>query len=119
MKAGDYVYHKPSGETWVVAYRDGEYLGYCGWPPGEAKVADCQLVKSCTKEEHLALLEALATAGSGKRAQMAKQQLEKYVASERHRKKPEPNLQWEERCKSRSRFGAYRKLRRYRTLKAR
>lgn len=75
MRAGDHVHHKPSGEKWVVAYVDGDYVGWCGWPAGEANVADCELVKACTDEEHRAILEELVKIG-GKRASRARAALD-------------------------------------------
>ncbi len=52
-RAGDIVAHGPTGEQWVVAYVDGEYLGWCGWPEGEAKLTDCTIVTRCADAEHL------------------------------------------------------------------
>lgn len=52
MRTGDAVLHRPSGEIWVVAYVDGEYMSWCGWPPGEAKVADCTVTRECSDKEH-------------------------------------------------------------------
>lgn len=60
MRAGDTVKHRPSGETWSVAYVKGEWLAWCGWPPGEAKVTDCELVESCSDAEHREMLEKWA-----------------------------------------------------------
>ena len=60
VRCGDHVYHRPTGEDWLVAYVDGNYLAPCGWPPGEAKVADCTVVYRCTDEEHVSLLEDCA-----------------------------------------------------------
>lgn len=60
IRAGDEVHHEPSDEMWVVAYVDGDRLAWCGWPPGTAALKDCKLVKSCSDEEHLAMLERLA-----------------------------------------------------------
>jgi hypothetical protein len=74
-RAGDRVLHRPSGETWVLAYVDGDHLAWCGWPAGEAKVSDCELVAQCSDAEHLKLLDALAASGGGKRARMAQRDL--------------------------------------------
>lgn len=41
----------------MVAYVDGDWLAWYGWPYGEAKVSDCDLVKACTDEEHRRSLE--------------------------------------------------------------
>lgn len=54
IRAGDTVLHRPSGETWVVAYADHERndLSAYGWPETLARVTDCELVHSCTDAEH-------------------------------------------------------------------
>jgi len=75
IRTGDTVHHKPSGEDWVVAYVDGEYLAWCGWPAGEAKLDDCELKQSCSDAEHERLLREIANS-EGKRASMAKRILE-------------------------------------------
>ena len=68
IRTGDTVLHRPSGETWLVAYVDGDRLAWCGWPEGEARLEDCELVKSCTDERHWALVEKIAHSASGTRA---------------------------------------------------
>jgi hypothetical protein len=82
MRCGDHVHHGPTGEDWVVAYVDGEYLAWCGWPAGEAKVADCKLTKACDDEEHMRLLR-LCAASDGKRARMALAALAQLMAESR------------------------------------
>lgn len=74
IRTGDSVKHGPTGETWLVAYVDGDYLAWCGWPEGEAKLADCTLIKSCTDEQHENLLREIADGDfkSDKRAVMAR-----------------------------------------------
>ena len=52
----DHVFHRPTCETWVVAYVKGDRLAWCGWPEGEAELADCQLVRKATEPERTALL---------------------------------------------------------------
>lgn len=52
MRSGDHVHHGPSGETWVVAYVDGDRLAWSGWPEGSAEKSDCSLVWCCTDAEH-------------------------------------------------------------------
>lgn len=64
-RCGDHVYHHPTEEHWVVAYVRGRYLGWCGWPGGEAPVADCMVTKRCTDEEHEALLVQIVFGGTG------------------------------------------------------
>ncbi len=55
IRCGDTVYHKPTKETWIVAYADYDHneLAWCGWPEGFAKLSDCELKESCSDEEHL------------------------------------------------------------------
>lgn len=76
LRAGDHVHHRPSGEEWVVAYQDGEHVGWCGWPAGEALAADCDLILAVTDTEHLAILRRLENGGD-KRARMAREALAK------------------------------------------
>jgi len=61
IDTGDYVHHKPSDEHWVVACVDGEYLHWCGWPEGDAKLSDCTLIRKATPEERQKLLKDLAS----------------------------------------------------------
>lgn len=51
-RCGDTVFHRPTGETWVVAYAEGEYLAWFGWPDGLAKLSDCEVKERCSDEEH-------------------------------------------------------------------
>jgi hypothetical protein len=60
MRAGDCVWHREVGERWIVAYVRGEHLAWCGWPPGEARVSECDLVKACSDEEHVRALACWA-----------------------------------------------------------
>lgn len=60
IKTGDEVRHAPTGETWTVAYVEGDRLAWCGWPPGEARLADCTLLRSCSEDESRELLVRLA-----------------------------------------------------------
>jgi len=60
IDTGDTVLHKPSGETWVVAAVEGEHLYWCGWPPGRAHLADCELLEKAKEGEALRLLHQLA-----------------------------------------------------------
>lgn len=57
-RCGDTVLHKPSGETWTVAYTDAarDELAWCGWPEGWAKLSDCEITNRCTDEEHMRLV---------------------------------------------------------------
>lgn len=75
MRTGDHVLHKPSGETWVVAYVNGDDLAWCGWPHGLARTADCELVKSCSDDEHVELLGEMAKVGDDSRGSYARRAL--------------------------------------------
>lgn len=60
MRAGDTVFHRPTGETWTLAYVDGETLAWCGWPEGLAYTRDCELREACSDAEHLEMLKRWA-----------------------------------------------------------
>lgn len=78
-RAGDHVLHTPTGETWVVAYVDGEDLTWGGWPDGMARTHDCTVTYRCTDEEHVAMLHQIAASdgrrGLRARAMLAEMQL--------------------------------------------
>ena len=75
MRCGDHVLHRPTGETWVVAYVDGNDLAWCGWPDGLARTSDCELVKACDDAEHLRMLKQVAESKTGRRASHAQREL--------------------------------------------
>jgi hypothetical protein len=60
ISTGDTVKHGPTGETWTVAYVRGEYLAWCGWPEGEARLSDCTLVEKASPQERESLLRDMA-----------------------------------------------------------
>jgi|GEM_PF-1751282 len=60
IDTGDHVHHGPSGEDWVVAYVQGDRLAWCGWPPGEAQLSDCILLRKAMPEERDKLLRQMA-----------------------------------------------------------
>lgn len=60
MQTGDTVLHRPSGETWSVAFIDGDELVPRGWPLSYAKVADCELVKQCSSEVRAEIMRDMA-----------------------------------------------------------
>lgn len=77
MDTGDIVLHRPTGERWIVAFVSGEYLSWCGWPEGVARVEDCELVKTATPEQRRSLLHQLAEMkGSDSRKTYAKHRLD-------------------------------------------
>ncbi len=63
IDTGDYVKHHPTGESWVVAYVRGDRLAWCGWPEGEAALADCELEQKATPERRAELLQDMAKLG--------------------------------------------------------
>jgi hypothetical protein len=75
MRTGDTVFHKPTGEKWLVAYVDGDRLAWCGWPEGEARLSDCELVRACDDERHWELVNHIAKSASGRRAGMCQAML--------------------------------------------
>ena len=78
FRAGDVVYHRPTKETWILAYggekhyrcakepdvaagkpaewEPEEEVSACGWPESIAKADDCDLVEAATDEAHEATL---------------------------------------------------------------
>jgi len=62
MRTGDTVLHRPSGERWMVAcaHEDRDQVYWMGWPPGCAKISDCDLLLSATDEECRGFLQAIA-----------------------------------------------------------
>jgi len=60
IKTGDTVFHRRSGETWLVAYAQNGYVCACGWPETLAYESDCELIESATEEKRLNLLHELA-----------------------------------------------------------
>lgn len=76
IDTGDHVKHGPTGEEWVVAYVRGDRLAWCGWPEGEAALADCTLTKKATPERRDALLQEMATLGDTARGRYARARLE-------------------------------------------
>lgn len=67
----DTVFHRPTGETWVVArvdYDEGKETGqiyWMGWPPGCAQIEDCELKEKATPEQRRRLLEEIAESSHG------------------------------------------------------
>lgn len=66
IRTGDEVLHRPSGETWVVAWCDGDDLAWCGWPNGIARTSDCDLVKVATDDEHRRILGLVVDCGDSR-----------------------------------------------------
>jgi hypothetical protein len=75
IDTADHVLHGPSGEAWVVAYVKGDRLAWCGWPQGEAALADCTLLKKATPAERDRLLIDMADCSNDPRAIYALERL--------------------------------------------
>jgi hypothetical protein len=60
IDTADIVNHGPTGEEWTVAYVKDGRIAWCGWPEGEAALADCTLVKAASDDERIALLKQMA-----------------------------------------------------------
>lgn len=67
MRTGDHVIHKPSRETWVVAWADHEtgYMAPCGWPECQAKIVDCYVIREASDDEYAEVCAELAASGRG------------------------------------------------------
>ena len=77
IDTADHVRHGPSGEEWVVAYVRGDRLAWCGWPQGEALLADCTLIHKATEQERASLLQDMAAIPGDARGEYARQRLAK------------------------------------------
>lgn len=60
IDTGDVVFHRPTGEEWLVGRVDRDSLYWLGWPPGRAQVKDCLLVDKATREGREKLLMEIA-----------------------------------------------------------
>ena len=52
IDTGDHVYHKQSGETWLVrrVTADG-WIEWCGWPRGQTLITAVRLIYKATPAE--------------------------------------------------------------------
>lgn len=53
---GDAILHKPSGETWLVAFVRHGRLTACGWPESQVLLTDCELKRKATPGAKFSLL---------------------------------------------------------------
>jgi len=61
MRAGDAVFHRPTGETWVVAAVDDDgWFFAAGWPETRARQEDTEIKRTVTDAEHREFLEQVA-----------------------------------------------------------
>lgn len=51
-RCGDTVRHRPTGETWLVAFAHRNEIAWCGWPDGRAHLSDCEVIERCSDEGH-------------------------------------------------------------------
>lgn len=73
-RCGDTVFHKPTGERWIVAYADAERdeLAWCGWPEGLAKLSDCEVVEKCSDASHQSTVLMWKKSSDGPRRERVK-----------------------------------------------
>jgi hypothetical protein len=64
-RCGDLVLHRPSGETWVIAYADPvqDVIAWAGWPNGQARLSDCEVVRRFGDAAHAQAVAAWAASG--------------------------------------------------------
>lgn len=60
IDTGDTIYHRPSGERWLVAYAEAGRVVCCGWPCSMADADDCELVTKASPAERDDLLNRMA-----------------------------------------------------------
>ena len=67
IRCGDAVLHRPTGETWLVAYADYEQnvLSWSGFPEGSAKLSDCEVTRVATDDQHRKHVEEWLAKPSG------------------------------------------------------
>lgn len=51
-RCGDHIFHKPTEETWIVAYCEGDVLVATGWPGSIARTSDCVLTVQVSDAGH-------------------------------------------------------------------
>lgn len=75
IDTGDVVYHKPTGEEWVVAYVRDDRLAWLGWPSGTAHLSDCTLIEKVSAEVRLRTLRDMERSGDSRFADHARREL--------------------------------------------
>ncbi len=76
FRAGDHVFHKPTGETWVLACdQEGNNVICAGWPESLARASDCEIRHTADDTERLDMLTKVSTSGQTRGA-WAKRQLD-------------------------------------------
>ena len=76
FRAGDHIFHRGTGEKWVLACDEqyGEII-CCGWPETFAPAVGCDLVKAATDEERLSMLRDVSRMTDQTRGRRAQEQL--------------------------------------------
>ena len=84
LLAGDVVWHRPSGEEWMLACDEesGEVMP-CGWPLCIAKASDCELRGRIAGDRELTLYRLATECGDDVRAKVARRQLAENDVAER------------------------------------
>lgn len=62
-RCGDHVLHRPTGETWVVAYATTDHLVPAGWPPCMAQTPDCEVIRPASDAQHAAAVREWMASG--------------------------------------------------------
>ena len=75
IDTGDEVLHRPTGETWLVAFVKGDRLAWCGWPAGTVPLGECRLVRKATRDERANLLQEMARTPGDFRGDYARERL--------------------------------------------
>lgn len=75
IDTADTVFHRPSRETWLVAYVRGDRLCACGWPETLAALSDCVLVDKASADERMELLRSMARSTEDSRGRYAREVL--------------------------------------------
>lgn len=83
IQTADTVFHKPTGEEWLVAFEKDGRLYWCGWPEGCADTDDCELLMKGTDRQRMALLGEMARMpGNDARKRYALKELDEIHARE-------------------------------------
>lgn len=82
FRTGDVVRHKPTGETWTVAYGDCYEIVCCGWPESWAPVTEVEMVRAATDSEHWDLVRRVANSPNSSRQRSCWYLLEQHLLSQ-------------------------------------
>lgn len=81
IKAGDVVYHRPTGEEWLAVTDEERGTFFAGgWPETLAYASDCDIITVATEEENLRWLkECSEGSGSSMRELVARRQYKERI----------------------------------------